>query len=304
MSRRRLAVCLLALGWSAPGAWADSLNDYLGPRAIAIGESLRADARGGLATTLNPAGLALGRELVFEGSYGYRAVDGASAVSVSACDSTVPVPGCFYYHYFTAAPDVSGTMEDRRAHEGGFTVSRAIASRVSLGLTTKYFDYESSMPGEEDASGLTFDLGSTIVLSPSFNAAVVGYNLWGEDSAQYPRAVAGGLVARPAGALTLGMDALWNLDADRAGSSGRFGGGGEYFVRSASMQTGYPIRLGGIYDQGRDAGYVTGGLGLISLKLGVDVGARVQVSGGDEVMVHASLRLFGPRGGAGAPPAQ
>ncbi len=304
MPRLRLAACLLALGWSAPAASADSLNDYLGPREIAIGESLRADARGGLATTLNPAGLALGHELVFEGSYGYRAADGASAVSLSACDSTVPVPGCFYYHYFTAAPDVGGSMEDRRAHEGGFTLSRGIAPRVALGVTAKYFDYESSMPGEEDASGFTFDVGGTAVLSPGLNLAVVGYNLWGEDSTQYPRAVAGGLVARPAPAITLGMDALWNLDADRAGSSGRFGGGGEYFVRSSSMQTGYPIRVGGIYDQGRDAGYLTAGIGLISLKLGVDVGGRVQVSGGDEVMVHASLRLFGPRQAPGAPPPQ
>ena len=54
---------------------ADSLNDGLGPREISVGESMRADARGALATTLNPAGLALNRELVFEGSYGYRPGD-------------------------------------------------------------------------------------------------------------------------------------------------------------------------------------------------------------------------------------
>jgi hypothetical protein len=300
MAPVRLATLLAALGVLAPAARADSLNDYLGPREIAIGESLRADARGGQATTLNPAGLALGGDLVFEGSYGYRSADGASAASVSACDSTVPVPGCFYYHYFTAAPSVAGTDEDRRAHEGGFTLSRAISPRVAMGMTTKYFDYESSMPGEEDASGFTFDVGAVAVLSPSFNLAAVGYNLWGKESVQYPRAVAGGIMARPMPALGLGFDALWNLDADKPGSSGRFGGGGEYFVSASNRQSGYPIRAGGIYDQGRDAGYVTAGLGFMSLKLGVDVGGRVQVSGGDELMIQASLRLFGPRPAPGS----
>src|SRR5678815_2914240 len=96
-------------------------------------------------------------------------------------------------------------------------------------------------------------------------------------------------------ALAVAFDALWNLDADKPGSSGRFGGGGEYFLRSASMMSGYPIRAGGIYDQGRDAGYLTAGAGFVSLKVGLDVGARFQVSGGDEVMIQASLRVFGPR---------
>jgi len=294
----RLLLAVAALAAVPAAAHADSLNDYLGPREIAIGEAMRADARGGLATTLNPGGLALGGDLVFEGSYGYRPGDGASAASVSACDSTVPVPGCFYYHYFTAAPSIGGSARDRRAHEGGVTLSKAISPRVAVGITGKYFDYNSTMLGESDSSGTSFDVGASLIVSPRAQAAVVGYNLWGTDSAQYPRAAAGGLLVRPAGMMAIAFDAVWNLDADKPGSSGRYGGGAEYLFRSGDMQSGYPLRLGGIYDDGRNAGYLTAGIGFVSVKLGVDIGARKQISGGDELMVQASLRVFGPRPGA------
>ena len=47
----------------------DSLDDLLGPREIAVGEAMRASATGATSIGLNPAGLPLNRELVFEGGY-------------------------------------------------------------------------------------------------------------------------------------------------------------------------------------------------------------------------------------------
>ena len=59
---------------------------------------------------------------------------------------------------------------------------------------------------------------------------------------------------------------------------------------------GYPIRLGGVHDvSGDSASYVSAGIGLATLKMGFDVGGRRQVKGGDEMMILASLRFFGPR---------
>ena len=56
----------------------DALVDLLGPREIAVGEAMRGGATGASAIGMNPAGISLNRELVFEGGYGYRAADGAS----------------------------------------------------------------------------------------------------------------------------------------------------------------------------------------------------------------------------------
>lgn len=274
---------------------ANSLNDGLGPREIAVGESLRADARGALATTLNPAGLALNRELVFEGSYGYRPGDSASAVAISACDSTVPIAGCFYYRYFTAEPELGDSQFDRRAHEFGTVAARQLTPRVLIGLTGKYFDYESDQPDEGNSDGFGFDVGVTVRASDAVNVALVGHNLWAADSAQYPRAVAGGVMLRPASSLTLAFDSLWNLETNDDESTGRYGGGAEYFLSSADKQSGYPIRAGAVYDAQLEATYFTAGIGFLSGKMGIDVGGRKQVDGGDELMIHASLRIFGPR---------
>jgi hypothetical protein len=297
MRTHRIIAAVLALLVLRADARADanSLNDGLGPREISVGESMRADARGSLATTLNPAGLALNNELVFEGSYGYRPGDEASAVAVSACDSTVPIPGCFYYRYFTATPELGGEQLDRRAHEFGAVAARRLSPRVLIGITSKYFDYESDVPDEGNKDGFGFDLGVTVLASNAVNVAFVGHNIWAADTAQYPRAVAGGVMVRPSPMLSLGFDALWNLDTAEGESTGRYGGGAEYYFSSADRQNGYPLRAGAVYDNQLEATYITGGVGFLSGKMGLDVGARKQVDGGDELMIHASLRLFGPR---------
>jgi len=289
-----LAAALLALA-AADAARADSLTDYFGPREISVGETLRANAQGSMATTLNPAGLSLTRQLVFEGSYGYRAEDSASTVSASACDSTVPVAGCFYYHYFTAKPEIDGTEYSRRVHEFGVATARAITRRISIGVNARYFDYESDLIGEEDSSGFATDAGLTLQLSDAIQAAVVGYNLLAPDSRQYPMAVGAGVALHPVAQLSIGLDGLWNLDLPEGESgTGRYGGGLEYFFQSDDRLIGYPIRLGTVYDHQLGSTYITGGLGVTTMKLGVDVGARKQVDGGDELMILGSLRLFGP----------
>lgn len=289
------AVALLGtVGLVAVGsvARADDLTDALGPREVAVGDAVRAGAIGSAARA-NPAGLPLSSELVFEGGYGYRGVDSTSVVQVSACDSTTAAPGCFYYDYLASTPDVGGMGVSRTAHIVGGTLSRALTPRVLVGAAVKYFRFSSEMPGEKAAKGFTYDAGATLRLTDTVNVGVVGYNLFGDDAPMFPRAFATGAMVRPIPQLTASFDALWNLD--HAGKDGRFGGGLEYFVSARGGQVGYPIRLGAVYDTPADATYVSAGIGLSTMKLGFDVGGRRQVKGGDEMMIVASLRIFGPR---------
>lgn len=279
---------------STAAAEADSLTDYFGPRETSLGEGLRADAQGSLATTLNPAGLALTRQLVFEGSYGYRGSDSTSTLAVSACDSTVPVPGCFYYHYFTSRPEVDGMERSRRVHEFGIAAARAITRRFSFGINARYFDHESDLTGETDSNGYATDAGLTLQVSEAIRVGVVGYNLVAADSVQYPMAIGAGISLRPLQQLAIGMDGVWNLDVPDGDTTGRYGGGIEYFIQSEDRQSGYPLRIGAVHDRQLESTYLTGGLGLTTTKIGIDVGARKQVDGGDEFMILGSLRLFGP----------
>lgn len=296
MSTRGLSGTALALGIlaAAPAARADadSLSDSLGPREVALGEGLRAGATGAMATTLNPAGLPLTKELVFEGSYGYRPDDKASLVGISACDSTNAMPGCFYYHYVTTSPEIGGMEVGRRSHIGGVTLARPVNSKVNLGSGVKYFDFESDAMGEESVSGFNWDVGATARLTEIVNIGVVGYNLLGTKTLEFPRAAAAGVLLRPGEGLSVGFDALWNLD--REGKTGRYGGGGEYFVATQDGKVGYPLRVGAVHDVATGT-YVSGGVGIATVKLGFDVAARKQVSDGEELLVTASLRVFGPR---------
>jgi len=282
----------------AARADADALVDHLGPREIAVGESRRASAIGAQAVSLNPAGLPLTRELVFEGGYGYRLSDSASLVGVSACDSTNAMPGCFFYQYVTASPEIDGMESHRRSHTAGLTLSRSLGDRVILGTAVRYFDYESDVMDEEDASGINWDIGGIARLTDKINLGVVGYNVYGAESVQYPRAIGAGAQLQLLAPLSVSVDGVWNLDTD--GSTGRYGGGLEWFFSGSSGQAGYPIRAGAVHDVATETTYVTAGLGLQTMKLGFDVGGRMQVDGeGDEKLIIASLRVFGPRAETG-----
>ena len=292
----RLIVCAIAAlcASTSPALGETSLSDYFGPRELSVGESLRAEATGARAITLNPAGLALTRQLVFEGSYGFRPEDSASSLAVSACDSTTAVPGCYYYRYFAAEPTVGATEFSRRAHELGVALARALSRQISVGVTTKYFDYNSDMLGEMDSDGFNVDAGLVFRASSAVSFGFAGYNLIGADSPQYPRAVGGGLALRPFETVGISADAVWDLETEDEQSPGRYGGGLEYFFRSADKLSGYPLRAGAVYDNPTDSAWLTAGVGFTNPKLAIDIGARKQIDGGDELLILGGLRLFGP----------
>jgi hypothetical protein len=293
---RSLVLGVLWVAALAGGARADadSLNDLLGPREIAVGEAMRGGATGASGINLNPGGLPLNRELVFEGGYGYRATDSASLVGVSACDSTNAMPGCFFYNYAGSNPELGDVTLHRSTHVGGIALSRMLVPRILIGATAKYYRFTSDMAGDTDASGTAFDLGATVRVTQLVNLGVSAQNLWATTtSPQFPRAVGGGVYAHPVPALAFSFDARWKLDgSDR---SARYGGGAELFLRGDGGQTGYPIRVGALHDNGLGATYLSAGLGFATVTWGIDVAGRREIKGGDETMLIASMRFFGPR---------
>lgn len=289
--RLRLPVAVGLLAAAAAPAAADSLDDALGPRELATGEARRGEVSGAQGATLNPAGLPLSRELTFEGSYGYRSTDAASLVAIAACDSTNVAPGCFYYRY--AGGDTADGRH-QRTHAAGLTLSRVVNARAMIGLGARYINDAGALAdGSADVKGFNWDAGATLRLTDTLNLAVIGYNLWGTENVRIARTVGGGVSFRPSPAVLAVFDARWNLSTD--GETGRYGGGLEYFVSTAGGQTGYPVRAGAVHDVVAGT-YLTGGLGMITVKFALDVGVRKQIRDGDDLQLGVALRVFGPRG--------
>ncbi len=290
---RRVPAVVLATALAGTAhADGDALVDLLGPREVALGDAMRAGATGASAIALNPAGLPLSRDVVFEGGYGYRLSDQASLVGVSACDSTAAYPGCFYYNYAGANPELGGMSAHTSTHVAGTALAYPITPHVFIGAGLKYFHFDSDSPAMPSSSGFNWDVGTTLRLTDVVNVGVAGYNLWGSDSVDFPRAVGGGVLARPISSLALSFDSRWRLSGP---SGARYGGGAELFLRTGNGQTGFPIRVGALHDNALGATYISGGLGVAGMKYGIDIGARRAVSGLDETMVIASMRFYGPR---------
>lgn len=281
----------------------DALVDMLGPREIAVGEAMRGGATGASAIGLNPAGLPLNHELVFEGGYGYRAADGASLIGASACDSTATLPGCFYYEYAGSNPDLGGMTLHRSTHVGGLAVAYPVTPNLSIGSNVKYFHFDSDVMNEPKASGFTSDLGATFSTDTrEFSIGVAGYNLVGAESVQFPRAAGGGIVFRPSPQLMASFDARWKLlDNDK---TARYGGGAQYFLSTSNGQTGYPIRAGVLHDNGLNSTYLSAGLGIATQGYSIDVAGRTSVSGPSDKLIIASMRFYGPRVAAGSSSAE
>lgn len=285
------ATVVLASLIGSAHAEGDALVDSLGPREIAVGEAMRGGATGASSIGLNPAGLPLNRELVFEGGYGYRLDDQASLFGASACDSTSALLGCFYYHYATSSPEIDGMTMNRRTHMAGSSVAYPVTPRVFLGSTIKYFNFKSDVMGESKASGFNWDLGATFRITELINVGLAGYNLWGAESPEMPRALGGGVLARPIPSLAMSFDARWKISGDQQGA--RFGGGAEYFLRAGG--SGFPLRAGALRDTGLSATYLTAGAGWATMRFGLDLAMRRGISGVSDTLLIASMRFYGPR---------
>jgi hypothetical protein len=290
-----LVVGLGALVVAGAPARADSNDDFLTPREVAVGEAMRASATGQIGPDMNPSGISLNRELVFEGGYGYRSVDKASLISASACDSTTAMPGCFFYHYAGTSPS---TLQDldvhTTTHVGGISLSHLLTPRLSFGSTVKYFHFSTDVPTQSNASGWAFDFGATLRLNNTINLGASAENLWTtNDTPEFPRTLGGGVYARPISMLAVSFDMRWRLAGNE--QAARYGGGAQLFLPVSGGQGGLPISGGVLHDNSLAATYISGGLGYTASSWSIDVAGRHAVSGPKDNMVIASLRLYGPR---------
>jgi hypothetical protein len=324
----RGVVCALALvGIVGAETRARAQADFVGVRAMGMGEALRANATGAAGVILNPAAMSLVKQYVIEGMYGIRIEDLGHHVHVSVVDSvTARVAAGLYYDFIYASPKVGfdwagGRVESasltRTGHTAGLALSMALGERFLLGVNAKYLHIDTTAPlpmGTQPQSltldtvnGVTFDVGLIVRLGERFNIAAIGYNLWDHGSRESPLSLGVGLSFTPIPSLQINFDTVVNFTGYKQATyaldgsvlkidnkvTARLGPGLEYLVAGR-----VPIRAGVVYDSAlsgngkRGATFLTLGVGYLSTQFGVDLSYRTKVEGGLENFLMLGLKLF------------
>ncbi len=316
-------VCLVAI--LAPLLWAlpaKAQEDFVGARALGMGEAMRATASGGQAAILDPSAIALQRQYAIEVMYGIKAETLGHELLVSIVDSvTSRLAAGLYYEYINSQPKLGfnwagGRIERGQLHREGHVASLSLAvplGRFILGSNIKYvnIDVNGDLPKGtspstlefDSVNGVTFDVSLLLQASSKFNVAVIGYNLWDHGSRETPLSLGMALGFVPSQIVVINFDAVLNftgyksLNVDNTvtpaktsqggKTTGRMGLGTEIFLGRK-----VPLRFGAVYDTALTSTYLTGGIGYMSTMFGVDLGYRGKVQGGVENMAMVGLRFF------------
>jgi hypothetical protein len=296
-------------------------NDFVGTRAMGMGEAQRATATGASGPLMNPAGMSLVRQYVIEGMYGIKIETVGHHANLSVVDSiTARVAAGLFYSFIYETPKLGfnwagGKIDSeqitRTGHAAGLSLSLPLGDHFILGATAKYLHIDTTAPLPmgtvpdhltlDSVNGVTFDVGMIVRLGERFNVALIGYNLWDHGSRESPLSLGIGLAYVPFPTLSINFDTVINftgyqnyrLDAMTGKVSldqrttARLGPGIEWVVSNK-----VPLRAGVVYDSGLPATYLTLGLGYLSSAFGIDLSYRTKVQGGLENFLMLGLRIF------------
>lgn len=314
------ALALLGLARAATAA-----EDLVTPRAMAMGQSLRADATANLGPLLNPAGMTNDRAYAIEAMYGFDVRTLGSNVHLSIVDSlTSRVAAGVYYTYINTTPRITllpgGPVKAKRVgSETGLSLAMPFGDHFALGVTTKYARFTTDAPnpaydasvanttvpkrivldsstGSAVADGFTFDVGLEVNVG-RFSLAAIGYNLIPLHSIEAPMSLGMGIAFRPIPSLTLALDGTVDFDKYKSlatdtslakrKTTGTLGGGLEWLAAGKVA-----IRAGGRWDSGRPGAWLSMGLGYVGQSFGIDVAYQQQVDAGIDSLVMLSLRAL------------
>jgi hypothetical protein len=132
------------------------------------------------------------------------------------------------------------------------------------------------------SSGISWPRGP----GSGFSISALAYNLIQLDTPLAPTIVGGGAGFQVRETLTLGADVLFDVTSFMQPEL-TVGGGIEYLVAGE-----VPLRFGYAYDAGRGEHTLTGGIGYIEQRVGVELGLRQSLEGPRGTEVLLALRYF------------
>lgn len=258
-------------------------------RGMAMGLGARASASGTNGVAYNPAGMSIGRHYHIESAVLYEPQAARFATGGALVDShSGPVNMGTHFRY------VHGNGNNGHGgYDGRVALGLPLGENFAIGMTGRYMSFWQE--GQEDvpafAERITFDAAIRITPLPGFHIALLGNNLLDVGSSLVPMQAGGSLSYTFENVFTIAVDGLADLSTwkDEGGNiipQALFGGGAELFTGEV------PIRVGYIFDTGRNRHYVTAGIGWMNREMGVDIGYRQQVTGPMDTWLLASYRYL------------
>ena len=268
------------------------------PRGLALGTGVRAAAISTSALAYSPAALALGSLYHIEANLDYMAALDTVALGASAVDSSTSKVGAgIGLRGFLSGDDGFGneTGYDYDGLDGRVGVALALSEAFALGLGARYIDLSTEEDddgdGVEDSDlelvqGFTMDASLRIVPADGLQIDIAALNFIDRDSPFVPVMLTGSFAFAVASVLSLGFDVLADMSSfdDPAVT---VGGGIEYLGGNA-----IPIRAGYSFDTTREVHALGAGIGYTDQRIGLDIGLRQELAGGDDTRVMAAIRYY------------
>jgi hypothetical protein len=314
----RLLPPLVAIGLTLLSS-AASAQDFVGVRALALGEAYRAIATGNDAIYMNPAGLAVIPRYSPELHYSFNLDAEDHQFDVSVVDSKTSVVAAGLGYTF------QGREFTRRVtlqHTATVGVAYSILPQMfSAGLGLKYVNISDAVVGNY-LNALSADVGVLASLPGGVSLAAVGYNLVPINSSEVPLSAAfaiawdlgplsnlifGGMPSvgqllpnasgvrtpavpgsppGPLSTFTLTFD--WYIDFfSLYGPQNRLSAGWEYLLLEM-----VPLRAGYQYNQENLEHLLSAGTGFIVPYFGLDVGFQQSLTNFDHRTFAVSLKFF------------
>jgi hypothetical protein len=280
----------LALVWSAAAAAGaqDRPDTTDTARGVAMGTGSRASAAGTSALAYNAANLALARLYHVESGLAYDPRAGRFGLVAAIVDSTTSAVAAGLSFRGIVGGDEAGFS----GYDGRLALGFALSEAVSLGVTGRYLSVDRVGQHPEGTSrrlarGFTLDASLRITPLPGLHLAALATNVLDLESPIAPLQVGGAASYTFGGALTVAADVLVDLSRGVGGAPLTVGGGVEWLTGGH-----VPLRVGYAWDELRRLHMITGGLGYVDQKVGLDVSLRQDVSGGRDTQLFASFRYF------------
>lgn len=261
-------------------------------RGLALGTGLRASSVSTSALAYSPGALSLGNLYHIEANLDYLAALNTVALGAAAVDSSTSKVGAgIALRGFLSGDEGYSTDAgyDYDGLDGHVGIALSLSDKFSIGVGARYIDLASERddpdaPERELAQGFTMDAGMRIMPVNGLQLDFAALNFIDLDSAFVPVTLATGVAISAAEALSIGADVLLDMSTFDDPQV-TVGGGIEYLGGNA-----VPIRAGYSFDVVRELHAVSAGIGYTDQRVGVDVGLRQEVSGGDDTRVMASVR--------------
>lgn len=257
------------------------------PRALGMGDAVRAVGFGTSGLYFNPACLSQIRQYALDTGYGFQGGGKVHNFHVSVSDSQTNPEVAAAFGYTYSQSNLAGTRF--KGHDIRAAVSTAFgdeALRFGFGAGFRYLKVTGQWVPVTMAS---FDVGAVLSVQRLFHVGVSGQNLVTRSAVHAPKTLGVGGALTVSGLTVAGET---TLDFDSRESTKASPGFGVEWVALGAVA----IRAGFYWDRVSepDQKRVSGGLGYVSQYVGVDVGYAHDVQRAGNWMIESSVRVFLP----------